>query len=120
MACITARKVKLTVNLHSDAKDGSYSMRPLLYFHEGKLLFQYTRRIFAGYGAFQRFEDIPALTEAQAEVMDAIEFLSREHSVSLDLKKGDIQFVNSVSILHFRDAFQDTPTHKYVLHPAVS
>ncbi len=73
------------------------------------MIIQYARRTFTGYWGLPRSSNVPAITEAQAEALDALHFLAEKHAVSLDFRKGDIQFVNNLSIFHARDAFTDTP-----------
>jgi alpha-ketoglutarate-dependent taurine dioxygenase len=92
-----------------------YSVRPLLH-HQPKtdetperVIIQYARRTFTGYWGLPRSADIPPITEAQAEALDALHFLAEKHAVSLDFRQGDIQYVNNLSIFHARDAFTDTP-----------
>ncbi|KAF8636781.1 hypothetical protein AX16_010982 [Volvariella volvacea WC 439] len=85
-----------------------YSLRPLLYHKDSHIIIQYARRLFTGYWALPRSEGIPPITEAQAEALDALHFLAEKHALGLDFKKGDIQYINNLSIFHARDAFTDT------------
>ncbi|KAL1959403.1 hypothetical protein VTO42DRAFT_2206 [Malbranchea cinnamomea] len=92
-----------------------YYQRPLL-FHQPatekqpeRILIQYARRRFTGYQALPRSKDIPPISEAQAEALDALHFLSEKYSVALDFRKGDVQYINNLSIFHARDGFVDTP-----------
>ncbi|KAG2009034.1 taurine catabolism dioxygenase TauD [Coprinopsis cinerea AmutBmut pab1-1] len=91
----------------------SYTTRPLLYHvavnGESKVVFQYSRRHFTGYGPQKRNPDIPPITEAQAEALDAIHFLAEKYSLGLNFQKGDIQYMNSLGLLHARDGFRDSP-----------
>jgi alpha-ketoglutarate-dependent taurine dioxygenase len=70
---------------------------------------QYARRYFVGFGALQRSIDIPPITEAQAEALDAVHFLGEKFCVSTNFQKGDIQYINNLAIFHARDGFTDTP-----------
>jgi hypothetical protein len=70
---------------------------------------QYARRGFTGFLNLPRSVDIPPITEAQAEALDALHFLAERFSVTLDFKKGDVQYVNNLSIFHARDGFVDAP-----------
>ncbi|KAJ5837909.1 uncharacterized protein N7525_003097 [Penicillium rubens] len=54
-------------------------------------------------------EGYPPITEAQAEALDALHFLAEEHSAALDFQKGDVQYVNNLSIFHARNGFRDEP-----------
>ncbi|KAK2023447.1 TfdA family taurine catabolism dioxygenase TauD [Colletotrichum zoysiae] len=96
-------------------KDGrAYSSRPLLHHQpaaDGKperLIIQYARRVFTGYWGLPRSADIPPITEAQAEALDALHFLAEKSAASLDFHKGDIQYANNLSIFHARGGFVDS------------
>lgn len=97
-----------------------YTDRPLLHYQppaEGnpeRLIIQYARRNFTGYWALPRSPNIPVITEAQAEALDALHFLAERFAVSLDFKQGDIQYVNNLSIFHARSGFKDSPEKQYV------
>ncbi|KAF2634588.1 TfdA family taurine catabolism dioxygenase TauD [Massarina eburnea CBS 473.64] len=100
-----------------DGQGTSYVTRPLL-FHQpastnptgkDRLIIQYARRVFTGFQGLPRSSSIPPITEAQAEALDALHFLAEKHALSLDFQKGDIQFVNNLSIFHARDGFTNTP-----------
>lgn len=92
-----------------------YSLRPLLYYAAAngstpeRVTIQYTRGTFTGYQGFPRSSSIPAITEAQAEALDALHFLAEKYSISLDFRQGDVQYVNNLSIFHARNGFKDTP-----------
>ncbi|KAJ5658461.1 uncharacterized protein N7484_002110 [Penicillium longicatenatum] len=92
-----------------------YTLRPLLYHQPAtentpeRILIQYARRYFTGFLAQPRSADIPPITEAQAEALDALHFLAEEHSAALDFQKGDVQYVNNLSIFHARNGFKDAP-----------
>ena len=75
-----------------------------------KMIIQYARRTFTGYQALPRSPEIPPITEAQAEALDAIHFLAECFAITLDFREGDVQYVNNLSIFHARDEFKDTPT----------
>ncbi|OQE16248.1 hypothetical protein PENFLA_c028G03201 [Penicillium flavigenum] len=91
-----------------------YKLRPLLYYQQAsqsdpeRLIIQYSRRNLTGYWDCKRSANIPPLTEAQAEALDAVHFTAEKHAISLDFHKGDIQFANNLSILHAREAFTDS------------
>lgn len=91
--------------------DPGYTTRPLLYYEDGHVIIQYSRRHFTGYGRQKRTPGIPSITEAQAEALDAIHFLAEKYSLGLNFQKGDIQYINSLGLLHARDAFKDSEQH---------
>ncbi|OLN86551.1 hypothetical protein CCHL11_08527 [Colletotrichum chlorophyti] len=102
-------------NADEFGKDGrSYSTRPLLHHQpaeDGKperLIIQYARRVFTGYWGLPRSSDIPPITEAQAEALDALHFAAEKYAASLDFHQGDIQYANNLSIFHARGGFVDS------------
>ena len=104
------------------ATETGYNIRPLLFYQPPDtssgtpehLIIQYARRLFTGFGAFPRSSDIPSITEAQAEALDALHFLGEKYNLGLNFQKGDIQYVNNLGIFHARDAFVDQPGKEYV------
>ncbi|OCT51952.1 taurine catabolism dioxygenase TauD [Cladophialophora carrionii] len=92
-----------------------YTARPLLFYQPGtslspqRLILQYARRVFTGFGALPRSAAVPPITEAQAEALDAVHFLGERFNVELDFRQGDIQYVNNLAVFHARDGFKDTP-----------
>ena len=97
-----------------------YHKRPLLHYQpasnesEERIIIQYARRIFTGYQALPRSPNIPPITEAQAEALDALHFLADQFHVGLDFRQGDIQYVNNLSTFHAREGFRDTHDQQYV------
>ncbi|KAF8875077.1 taurine catabolism dioxygenase TauD [Gymnopilus junonius] len=88
-------------------RDPPYSNRPLLYYLDEKIIIQYARRYFTGFQGLPRSKDIPPITEAQAEALDALHFLAEKYSLGLNFQKGDIQYINNLSVFHARDGFKD-------------
>lgn len=72
------------------------------------MLIQYFRRIFTGFGSLPRPTSIPPISEAQAEALDALQFYSEECGRSFEFRKGDVQYINNLSIFHARDGWTDT------------
>ncbi|KAJ6620306.1 hypothetical protein B0H10DRAFT_1946121 [Mycena sp. CBHHK59/15] len=91
--------------------DPAYVERPILYNEDGHIVIQYSRRHFTGYGQQTRSPNIPPISEAQAEALDAVHFLAEKYSLGLNFQKGDIQYINSMGLLHARDAFTDDAEH---------
>ncbi|KAI0047031.1 Clavaminate synthase-like protein [Auriscalpium vulgare] len=79
-----------------------YSMRPFLFYSDPHC---------TGYRAQVRCPDIPPIAEAQAEALDAVHFFAEKHSFPLVLRKGDIQFISGLGLLHARDGYTDDPAH---------
>ncbi|KAF4955702.1 hypothetical protein FGADI_4395 [Fusarium gaditjirri] len=95
-----------------------FTTRPLLYHQKAtetlpeRVVLQYARRYFVGFGALPRSHDVPPITEAQAEALDALHFLGDKLSVSTNFAKGDMQFINNLAVFHARDGFTDSPTQQ--------
>ncbi|KIH93273.1 taurine catabolism dioxygenase TauD [Sporothrix brasiliensis 5110] len=92
--------------------EAKYVLRPLLHRvpdDSDRLVIQYARRAFTGYWGLPRSSDIPAITEAQAEALDAVHYTAERNAVALHFRRGDIQFANNLSIFHARGAFTDSP-----------
>lgn len=91
-----------------------YNSNPLLHYQPAspekpeRLIIQYARRGFTGYWGLPRSADIPPITEAQAEALDALHFTAEKHAVALEFRAGDIQFANNLSIFHARGSFRDS------------
>ncbi|KAK4171544.1 hypothetical protein QBC36DRAFT_92395 [Triangularia setosa] len=94
--------------------DIPYWLAPLLYHQPAtdtdpeRLVFHYSRRTFTGYLGLPRSANIPPITEAQAEALDAVHFTAEKYAVSLNFRRGDIQYINNLSLLHGRAAFRDS------------
>lgn len=92
----------------------AYTTKPLLFYQPPttetpeRVILQYARRTFTGFGALPRSRDIPPITEAQAEALDAIHYLGERFNIGLDFRQGDVQFVNNLAIFHARDGFKDS------------
>jgi hypothetical protein len=82
----------------------------LLFHADGKVVLSASRRLLTGSPETPRTEGIPALTEKQAEALDAIHFIAKANSVKLPIQKGDMCFLNNMAILHSREAFVDDVT----------
>ncbi|KAL4921861.1 hypothetical protein BDW62DRAFT_218502 [Aspergillus aurantiobrunneus] len=91
-----------------------WTERPLLHLLPAKgsipqrVSLQYGRRYFVGFGALPRSPAIPPISEAQAEALDTLHFTGEKFCVNTEFQRGDIQYVNNLSIFHARDGFIDS------------
>lgn len=110
-----SNELLLTLVDSFSGRGDKYTLRPLLHYQPKtestpeRLIIQYARRTFTGYWGLPRSSDVPPITEAQAEALDALHFLAEKHAVSLGFRKGDVQYANNLSIFHARDGFKNTP-----------
>lgn len=85
-----------------------YYTRPLLYHTaDDKVILNFSRRLLTGHPREGRTPGIPGLTEAQAEALDACHFIGRKHEIRTTMQRGDMRFINNMSILHCREDFTD-------------
>ncbi|OTA96557.1 hypothetical protein M434DRAFT_373646 [Hypoxylon sp. CO27-5] len=88
-----------------------YTSRPVMHYQPAtestpkRVVLQYARRSFVGFGALPRSPNIPPITEAQAEALDTLHFLGEKFCVDTYFQKGDIQYVNNLALFHARDGF---------------
>jgi hypothetical protein len=89
-------------------RDPAFYRRALMYFHDGRLITSFSRRLLVGHAPFQpRTPGIPGLTEAQAEALDAVHFVALRHEIKPRMERGDIRFINNMALLHRREAFEN-------------
>lgn len=69
--------------------------------------FTFSRRQLTGSLVSPRSKDIPPMTELQAEALDKVHFSAEKHCLTLECRRGDMQFWNNLAILHAREAFTD-------------
>ncbi|KAF9894446.1 hypothetical protein FE257_007949 [Aspergillus nanangensis] len=92
-----------------------YVMRPVLHYQPAtesapeRVIIHCVRRTFTGAHEAPRTPGIPPLTEAQAEALDTLHFLAQRFQLRLDFRRGDIQYINNLSLLHAREAYLDSP-----------
>ncbi|KAK0708519.1 hypothetical protein B0H67DRAFT_341743 [Lasiosphaeris hirsuta] len=92
-------------------RDPAFYKRALMYLtSEGKLITSFSRRLLVGHDPFQpRSLNIPGLTEAQAEALDAVHFAAKQVEIKTRMVRGDLRFINNMALLHRREAFQNVP-----------
>jgi hypothetical protein len=82
--------------------------RPLLFVTpSNQLVVQFVRRALTGFKNVPISQDIPPITEAQAEALDALHFKGLEKSVTVKFEPGDFQFLNNLNLLNSRTGFRD-------------
>ena len=99
-----------------EGKRGYYS-GPLFSRIDGRLFGRYNREYIE---SAQRFSEVPRLTAAQIELMDLIDSLCNdpELHLSMELKRGDLQFICNYTTLHSRTEYEDGPeaaSRRYLL-----
>jgi hypothetical protein len=76
--------------------------------HAGQLSVIYQRQYI---DSAQRFADAPRLTARQIEALDLLDALTNDPALhfTMELRRGDMQFVHNHTLLHDRTAFVDWP-----------
>ncbi|KAI0115734.1 hypothetical protein GGR51DRAFT_360692 [Nemania sp. FL0031] len=86
--------------------------RALMYYHKGKLITSFSRRLLVGHLPFEaRTPGIRGLTERQAEALDAVHFTAKRHEIKPTIVEGDLRFINNMGILHRREAFENNASN---------
>lgn len=89
-------------------RNPAYYNRALLYHTDGKLIFNFSRRLLVGCNPqTPRTKGIPGLTEAQAEALDMVHYVATRVELRTRMVKGDMRFVNNMALIHRREAFED-------------
>ncbi|WPJ65199.1 hypothetical protein SMAC4_13891 [Sordaria macrospora] len=98
-------------------RDPAYYKRALMYWHDGRLITSFSRRLLVGSEPFSpRTPGIPGLTEAQAEALDAMHFIAKQHEIKPRMVRGDLRFINNMALLHRREAFENDKTSGEARH----
>lgn len=84
------------------------NMRPLLYYHDGRIILNFAREPLLGLNGIRRAAGIPSLTEEQRRVLDVIEEIAKRNQIVLEAQRGDMLFINNHAVLHSREAFEDS------------
>ncbi|KAK3940280.1 hypothetical protein QBC46DRAFT_314019 [Diplogelasinospora grovesii] len=74
--------------------------------------FQFSRRPLTGSHFSPHHPAVPSMSELQAEALDMVYFLAKEHAVEITLRKGDVQIFNNFAMLHARSSFGDDADHR--------
>ncbi|KOC13077.1 hypothetical protein AFLA70_102g003010 [Aspergillus flavus AF70] len=96
----------------SAQEPGLIKYRPLLFYQPAsgstpeRVILQFSRRSFSGFGAHSQLN---RLSPAQVEALDALHFLAEKFHVAMELKRGDMQFINNLSMIHARNSYVDGP-----------
>ncbi|KAF9889373.1 hypothetical protein FE257_007483 [Aspergillus nanangensis] len=99
----------------SSKEEGVTFHRPLLFHQEAlgtapeRLLLHFSRRSLVGFGDLTRTKH---LSVRQAEALDSLHFFAERFHISMKLQKGDMQFINNLSMLHARKGYMDGPQQK--------
>lgn len=100
----------------SSGRNPPYHQRALLHISDDKPILNFSRRVLTGSSESPRSPGIPPITEAQAEALDAVHFSAQKHSLELELKAGDMSFINNYAIMHSRQSFADKgSSRRYLL-----
>ena len=81
---------------------------PVLNWHAGHLTVLYQRQYIE---SAQRFDEAPPLTDRMVAALDLFDTIANDPTMHLtmDFRRGDMQFVYNHALLHDREAFTDKP-----------
>ncbi|KAK2069455.1 hypothetical protein P8C59_004037 [Phyllachora maydis] len=98
----------------------SFFLAPLMQYHHGRVVVcldserlgrQDERRTGAGAGFFDPGTPsvVPDLTPAQRRALGVLSEVATRNRIRLDIRKGDMVYLNNFALLHCRDAYEDQP-----------
>ncbi|RSH86306.1 uncharacterized protein EHS24_004548 [Apiotrichum porosum] len=71
-----------------------------------QIVSSYSRRPFFGF--FEADADVPPLPTEKHLALDAIHFTAAKSGLDIELRKGDLEYLNNVLVFHARDASEDS------------
>ncbi|KAK4175136.1 hypothetical protein QBC36DRAFT_355504 [Triangularia setosa] len=92
--------------------------RPILYKHGNRVIFNFNKQALRGVPGIQPLRLELALSSRQLEALNAVEAAVRQVQSPLKTQLGDMAFVNSLSMLHSRKSFRDSPSEtRHLVRP---
>jgi len=81
--------------------------RALLFIEDGHIIMNFVRYPFIGFPDIPRAAHLPPVSTMQVEALDVVERIAQDHQLVLDMRPGDMTFINNLALLHSREAFED-------------
>ena len=97
---------------HRNDPDLKNECRASLYFHDGKVILNFSAALIKAHARLLINENKCLLTEAQLDALEAVFETASKHYLKINMQPGDLQFVNNFAILHAREEFQDDAINK--------
>ncbi|OCL03097.1 Clavaminate synthase-like protein, partial [Glonium stellatum] len=72
-----------------------------------RVLLRFSRYPITGWQQRKRNPTLPTPVQAQLEAIDAVQFMAAANSVPLPMGRGDMVFVNDMTILYAREGFSE-------------
>lgn len=85
----------------------SFNPRPILFHHDSKIIFSFTKLGLEGSKFHPRPSSVPSMCSRQREALDLLSSLAEKYRLEIETKAGDVHFVNNLALLHRRDRFID-------------
>lgn len=82
-----------------------FQCRPLLFYHDSKLMMNFGRTPLLGNATHPRPEHLPRLNDRQLEALDLVEAIAQALQMEIKTRSGDMHFINNFTILHRREGF---------------
>ncbi|KAI0414843.1 hypothetical protein F5X98DRAFT_238574 [Xylaria grammica] len=84
-----------------------FQCRPLMFYHESKLIMNFSRTPLLGSATHPRPGHLPQLNDRQCEALNLVEAIARALQMEIKTRSGDMHFINNFTILHRREGFVD-------------
>lgn len=90
------------------------SSRPLIFYDDEHFILNYEPDPLRGYReqCEQDSSTPPKLSPAQEDALDVVQAIASANKLTLDLRPGDLVFINNLAVMHAREAFYDSPEHE--------
>lgn len=86
---------------------GSYYRRPIMFMNKGEPEMVFSRGAIIRSPRGCRSANLPDVSQAQNDALDAVHFTAMENALRIDYQPGDLLFFNNRKLLHGRDAFSN-------------
>ncbi|KAI8961856.1 Clavaminate synthase-like protein [Daldinia sp. FL1419] len=93
-----------------------FQCRPLLFYHNSKLMMNFGRTPLLGNAIHPRPEHLPKLNDRQREALDVVEAIAQAVQLEIKTQAGDMHFINNLAVLHRREGFVDGDSPQYKRH----
>ncbi|KAK3898982.1 hypothetical protein C8A05DRAFT_46842 [Staphylotrichum tortipilum] len=83
------------------------STRPLLHYHQGRMILNFAREPLVGLEGVERAKGVGVLSAEQMGALEVIEEVAGRVGVVVEGRRGDVLFVNNHGVVHSREGFEE-------------
>lgn len=97
--------IRVLTNPEGFKRKGFPQGAPLIFYQDGEFLTNFSTRNFIGFREIPRDETYPLITAEERDALGAFNAVAYKYTLSTDLQKGDIEYVNNLINQHCRKGF---------------